>query len=125
MLETVLKAKIHKAVVTESDLDYEGSIAIGKDMMKAGNVRPYEQVYVANFTNGKRWWTYAIEGEDGTIGLNGGSARMGMVGDVIAIFTYVQVDPDEHHCPRVVLLKDGNQVGVVRSGQADGHLPPR
>ena len=115
MLETVLKAKIHKAVVTESDLDYEGSIAIGKDMMKAGNVRPYEQVYVANFTNGKRWWTYAIEGEDGTIGLNGGSARMGMVGDVIAIFTYVQVDPDEEHCPRVVLLKEGNQVDVVLS----------
>ena len=115
MLETVLKAKIHKAVVTESDLDYEGSIAIGKDMMKAGNVRPYEQVYVANFTNGKRWWTYAIEGEDGTIGLNGGSARMGMVGDVIAIFTYVQVDPDEEHCPRIVLLKEGNQVDVVLS----------
>ena len=115
MLETVLKTKIHKAVVTESDLDYEGSIAIGKDMMKAGNVRPYEQVYVANFTNGKRWWTYAIEGEDGTIGLNGGSARMGMVGDVIAIFTYIQVDPHEEHCPRIVLLKEGNQVDVVLS----------
>ncbi len=113
MLETLLKTKIHRAVVTESDLDYEGSIAIGRNLMEAGNIRPYEQVHIANFTNGKRWWTYAIEGEDGTIGLNGGSARMGMVGDIIAIFTYVRVEPEEPHCPRIVLLKDGNQVDVV------------
>lgn len=115
MLETVLKTKIHKAVVTESDLDYEGSIAIGKNMMEAGNVRPYERVYVANFTNGKRWWTYAIPGEEGQIGLNGGSARMGMVGDVVAIFTFVQVTPEEEHCPRIVLLSEGNEVNTVLS----------
>jgi aspartate 1-decarboxylase len=113
MLETILKTKIHKAVVTQADLEYEGSIAIGRNLMEAGNVRPYEQVYVANFTNGKRWWTYAIEGEDGTVCLNGGSARMGMVGDVVAIFSYVQVGPEEVHCPRIVLLKEGNQVDVV------------
>jgi aspartate 1-decarboxylase len=115
MLETFLKAKIHKAVVTEADLEYEGSIAIGKNLLEASGIRPYEQVHIANFTNGRRWWTYAIEGEDGTIGLNGGSARMGMVGDVIAIFSYVQVGPEESHCPRVVLLKDVNQVDVVLS----------
>jgi aspartate 1-decarboxylase len=113
MLETFLKAKIHKAVVTEADLDYEGSIAIGKNLLEASNIKPFEQVHIANFTNGNRWWTYAIEGEDGTIGLNGGSARMGMVGDVIAIFTYVRVGPEEQHSPRVVLLKDGNQVDQV------------
>jgi aspartate 1-decarboxylase len=115
MLETILKSKIHRAVVTEADLDYEGSIAIGKNMLEASGIKPYEQVHIANFTNGKRWWTYAIEGEDGTIGLNGGSARMGVVGDVIAIFSYVQVGPEEHHCPRIVLLKEGNQVNVVLS----------
>jgi aspartate 1-decarboxylase len=113
MLETILKTKIHRAVVTQADLEYEGSIAIGRNLMQAGNIRPYEQVHVANFTNGNRWWTYAIEGEDGTICLNGGSARMGMVGDVVAIFTFAQVGPDEVHCPRVVLLKKGNQVDVV------------
>jgi aspartate 1-decarboxylase len=115
MLETLLKAKIHKAVVTDADLEYEGSIVIGKNLLDASGIRPYEQVHIANFTNGNRWWTYAIEGEDGTIGLNGGSARMGMVGDVIAIFTYVQVETEEPHCPRVVLLKEGNQVDVVLS----------
>jgi len=113
MLETILKAKIHKAIVTQADLEYEGSIAIGKNLLEASGIRPYEQVHIANFTNGNRWWTYAIEGEDGTIGLNGGSARMGMVGDVVAIFAYVQVEPQEDHSPTVVLLKDGNQVDVV------------
>lgn len=113
MLETLLKAKIHKAVVTEADLEYEGSIAIGKNLLAASGIRPYEQVHIANFTNGNRWWTYAIEGEDGTVGLNGGSARMGMVGDVIAIFAYVQVSSEESHCPRVVLLREGNQVDTV------------
>ena len=113
MLETLLKSKVHRAVVTEADLDYEGSIAIGRNLMDAAGIRPYEQVHIANFTNGKRWWTYAIEAEDGTIGLNGGSARMGVVGDVIAIFTYVRVGPDEMHCPRVVLVEEGNRVGTV------------
>ena len=115
MLETVLKAKIHRAVVTESELDYEGSIAIGRDLIEADNIRPYEQVMVANFTNGARWWTYAIPADDGVIGLNGGSARMGVVGDVVAIFTYVHLDPEEEHCPRIVLVKEGNQVDTALS----------
>jgi aspartate 1-decarboxylase len=115
MLETVLKAKVHRAVVTESKLDYEGSIAIGRNLMDAANIRSYEQVMVANFTNGARWWTYAIPAGDGVIGLNGGSARMGVVGDVVAILTFVQVGPEEEHCPRIVLIKEGNLVDTVLS----------
>jgi len=115
MLETVLKAKIHRVVVTEAEFDYEGSITIGRNLMDAAKIRPYEQVMVANFTNGARWWTYAMPADDGIIGLNGGGARMGVVGDVLAIFTYVQVDPEEDHCPRIVLVKEGNQVDTVLS----------
>jgi len=113
MLETFLKAKIHRAVVTESELDYEGSITIGRNLMEAAGIRPYEQVLIANFTNGNRWTTYAIPADDGVIGLNGGGARLGVVGDVVTIFAYVQVDPEEPHCPRVVLVKEGNQVDMV------------
>lgn len=113
MLQTVLKAKIHRAIVTDAELNYEGSIAIGRNLMDAAGIRPYEQVLVANFTNGARLWTYAIPGDDGTIGLRGGSARLGVVGDVVTILTFVMVDPDEDHCPRVVLVKEGNQVDQV------------
>ena len=113
MLETVLKSKIHRAVVTGTQVDYDGSIAIGRNLMEAARIRPYEQVHVANFTNGERWWTYAIEAEDGVIGLKGGSARKGVVGDVVAIFTYVRLGPDEPHSPRVVLVDEGNRVREV------------
>ena len=77
MLETMLKSKIHRAVVTGANFEYEGSIAIGRNLLDAAGIKPYEQVHIANFTNGQRWWTYAIEGEYGEIGLNGGGARMG------------------------------------------------
>ena len=113
MLETILKAKIHRAVVTDTELDYEGSIVIGRNLMDAAGIRPYEQVLVVNFTNGARLWTYAILGDDGAIGLRGGAARLGMEGDVVTILTFAMVGPDEDHCPRVVLVKEGNQVDKV------------
>ena len=113
MLETLLKAKIHGAVVTEADLDYEGSIAIGQNLLDASGIRPYEQVLVANFTNGARWWTYAIPADDGVIGLNGGSARMGVTGDVVAIFAYIQVEAGERFCPKIVLVGEDNTVDKV------------
>jgi aspartate 1-decarboxylase len=115
MLESVLKAKIHRAVVTEASLDYEGSIAISKSLLDASGIRPYEQVLVANFTNGERWWTYAIPADEGVIGLNGGSARMGVPGDVVAIFAYVLLAPEEDHCPRIILVGEGNGVRDVLS----------
>ena len=110
MLESVLKAKIHRAVVTEASLDYEGSIAISKSLLDASGIRHFEQVMVANFTNGERWWTYAIPADQGTIGLNGGSARKGVPGDIVAIFAYILVTPEEDHCPRIVLVGEGNEV---------------
>src|SRR5512136_3093226 len=71
-LETVLKAKLHRLVVTETNLDYEGSIEIGTELMEAAGIRPYEQVLIANFTNGSRAWTYAIPHGKGQVRLNGG-----------------------------------------------------
>ena len=113
MLLNMLKAKIHTVHVTEAELDYEGSIAIGRDLLKAAAIRPYEQVLVANFTNGNRWWTYAIPADPGVIGLNGGSARLGVVGDTLTILTFVQVDPEEDHCPRIVFVDKENRVSEV------------
>ncbi len=113
MLENVLKAKIHRAVVTEVDLGYEGSIAIGRNLLDASTIRPYEQVMVSNFTNGERWWTYAIPAEDGTIGLNGGAARKGITGDIVTIFAFVSVAPGEEICPRIVIVGDGNGVKEI------------
>ena len=110
MLETVLKGKIHRATVTEANLEYAGSIDIASDLMEAEGFRPYEKVMVANFTNGNRWWTYAVPANSGVIGLNGGGARMGVVGDMIAIFSFCQVTPEEDHTPRIILVDGDNQV---------------
>jgi aspartate 1-decarboxylase len=113
MYETVLKAKIHRAVVTMANIDYEGSIDIGQNLMDAAGIRPYERVMVANFTNGERWWTYAIPTDDGKVGLNGGSARKGVVGDIVTIFAYVHVSPEEPVSPRVVIIGDGNSIEEI------------
>jgi aspartate 1-decarboxylase len=110
MLETVMKGKIHRATVTMANLDYEGSIDIATELMDASGIRPYEQVMVANFTNGKRWWTYAVPAGPGVIGLNGGSARQGVVGDLVAIFAFAQVEAGEEAHPRIVLVDEGNAI---------------
>lgn len=113
MLETVLKGKVHRATVTEANLEYEGSIDVGQDLMEAAGIRPYEQVMVANFTNGNRWWTYAVPTEPGRVCLNGGSARLGVVGDIVTIFAYAQVEPEEDVEIRVVLVGPGNSIKDV------------
>jgi aspartate 1-decarboxylase len=81
MLITVCKSKIHRATVTEANLDYEGSITIDSDLMKAADIIPFEKVHVVNITNGNRLETYAIEGKSGSgiICLNGAAAHKGQV----------------------------------------------
>ena len=113
MLESVLKGKIHRVVVTEANLDYEGSIDISRELMDAAGIRPYERVMVANFTNGNRWWTYAIPAGPGVVRLNGGSARMGMKGDIVTIFAFTLVTPEEDLHPRIVLVGEDNVVSEV------------
>ena len=90
MLRLMLRSKIHRATVTEADLNYEGSITIDEDLMRAAGILPYEQVMVSNINNGERFETYVIAGPkgSGTVCLNGPTARKGAVGDKIVVFCY-------------------------------------
>lgn len=94
MQRIFLKSKIHRATITQADLNYEGSITIDEDLMEAANLLEYEKVAVVNNNNGERFETYVIKGERGTgvIGLNGAAARKGMNGDIIIIISYCILD---------------------------------
>jgi aspartate 1-decarboxylase len=97
MLITVCRSKIHRATVTDKDINYVGSITIDTDLMRAADLVPYEKVQVANINNGARLETYVIEGPAGSgeVALNGAAARLAEVGDTIIIIAYGQVDRDE------------------------------
>jgi aspartate 1-decarboxylase len=89
----MLKSKIHRATITHSNLNYDGSISIDKKLMSAAYIYPYEKVDILNINNGERFSTYAVESEiDGEICLNGAAARKGLVGDLIIIITYSLID---------------------------------
>lgn len=91
---TLLKSKIHRAIVTQTELHYEGSITIDSELMDIADIKPYEKVQVVNINNGKRFETYVIEGEKGSkeICLNGAAARLAEKGDRIIILAYIQMD---------------------------------
>ncbi len=114
MLLTFLKSKIHRATITGADVNYEGSITIDEALMQAANILPYEKVLVGNITNGNRFETYAIAGEkgSGTVCLNGATAHLGKEGDVITIFTFVQLKKKEvsAHKPIVVRVDYANRI---------------
>ncbi len=114
MFLTMMKAKLHKATVTMTDLEYEGSIAIDRDLLDRAGILPFEQVDVLNITNGERLTTYAIEAPRGSreFGLNGAAARKAMPGDKIIVVTYAQVPAEEarNYAPTVVLLGKANEV---------------
>jgi|SRR6478672_7185095 len=114
MLVTLMKAKLHRATVTQADLDYEGSIAIDADLLDAAGIFPHEQVDVLNITNGARFTTYAIEAPRGSrvIGVNGAAARLVQKNDKVIIVTYGQMPQEEARqwSPTVVLLDDRNDI---------------
>lgn len=97
MWRYMFKSKIHRATVTEADLNYEGSITIDKTLMDAADILPYERVQVININNGTRAETYVIEGEadSGVICLNGGIARLAQIGDLIIIVSYAMMTGEE------------------------------
>jgi aspartate 1-decarboxylase len=97
MLRSMLKSKIHKATVTEADINYEGSLTIDSRLMEAADLLPFEQIMVYNISNGNRFDTYVIEGErgSGSICLNGAAARKGSPGDLIIIASYGLYSEDE------------------------------
>ena len=114
MQRIMLKSKIHRAVLTGANLDYEGSIAIDPILLEAADILPNEQVQVLNVNNGNRITTYAIVADrgSGTVMLNGPAARSGIVGDVVVILTYANMDTTEltGHVPKIVKVDPHNRI---------------
>ena len=110
MIYTMMHGKIHRATVTEANLEYVGSITIDEDLLEASGILPGERVQIVNNNNGARLETYTIPGErgSGVICLNGAAARAGQKGDAVIIMAYASVTPEEieHHRPKVVFVND-------------------
>lgn len=123
MLVTMLKSKIHRATVTQADLQYAGSLTLDPDLVDAANMLPFERVQVLNLNNGARFETYIILGERGSgiVCLNGPAARLGAPGDIIIALTYVQLDWEEakNHKPKVVHVDGHNRIRAVDSSPDD------
>jgi aspartate 1-decarboxylase len=106
-----MNGKIHRARVTDADLNYVGSISIDPVLLKMADIVPNEQVSVYNLMNGSRFETYAIEGTEGQICLNGAAARLAQVGDLVIIVSYVDIETDElaGHDPNVIVVDEENR----------------
>ncbi len=126
MYITMLKSKIHRATVTQSDLNYVGSITIDKKLMDAANLFEYEKVQIADIDNGNRFETYIIAGEEnsGCICLNGAAAKCVEVGDKIIIMAYAQMTPEENenHFPKVVFVNDNNEITEITTCEKHGEI---
>lgn len=114
MFKTMMKSKIHRATVTESNLHYEGSITIDENLMEQADIIPYEQVQIYNVTNGERFATYAIKGErdSGIICVNGAAAHKARKNDIVIIATYASYDEKElaSFKPKKVYVDDKNKI---------------
>ena len=123
---TVLKGKIHRATVTQAELDYVGSITVDEALMEAAGIVEYEQVQIVDVNNGSRFTTYVIAGERGSglICLNGAAARQVSVGDKVIIMCYAQMTADEAagHSPKVVFVDDNNRVSKITRYEKHGKL---
>jgi len=110
MLIQVCRAKIHRARVTDANLDYEGSISIGPELLSASTIKPFERVQVVNVNNGERFETYVIKGKTGEICLNGPAARLGQKGDLVLIIAYgsVELEAAGGLTPRIVKVDSNN-----------------
>jgi len=113
-MRMMLKSKIHRARVTDANINYEGSITIDRKLMKEADILPYEQVHVLNINNGARFTTYAIEGGKGSgeICLNGAAARLAARGDIVIILTSTQVPEEQtkNHQPKIVHVNEKNEI---------------
>lgn len=114
MMLEILKSKIHRATITESNLHYIGSIGIDEDLMDAANLVEFEKVQVLNINNGERLETYVIKGlrGSGMISLNGAAARKAVAGDLVIIAAFAQMSPEEarNHVPSIVFPDQFNKI---------------
>ena len=121
-----LKSKIHRATVTQAELNYVGSITIDESLMEAAGIIEYEKVQIADVDNGARFETYVIAGEAGSgiICLNGAAARMVSTGDKVIIMSYAQMQPQEvkENPPKVVFVDENNQITSVTRYEKHGVL---
>jgi aspartate 1-decarboxylase len=118
MLVTICKSKIHRATVTEADLNYEGSITIDEKLMDAADILANEKVQVLNLNNGARFETYVLvaEANSGIICLNGPAARLGEVGDLLIIVSYCELEFEEakKYKPKVIHVDEKNKIAKKR-----------
>ena len=118
MNRTLLKSKIHRATVTEADLEYEGSVTIDRDLMDAADFMHYEQVHIFNITNGNRLVTYVIEGERGSgeICVNGAAAHLATKGDLLIIASFSSYSEEEcrSHSPKLVYVDGENKIKEIK-----------
>ncbi|MBQ6530019.1 MAG: aspartate 1-decarboxylase [Clostridia bacterium] len=123
---TMLKGKIHRATVTQAELNYVGSITVDSALLKAAGILEYEKVQVVDIDNGNRLETYTIAGEagSGVICLNGAAARCVDVGDKVIIMAYCNMTPDEAktHKPSVVFVDDENKIKKVSEYEKHGEI---
>jgi aspartate 1-decarboxylase len=112
MLLTFLKSKIHRATVTDADLNYEGSISIDPRLCEAAQLNKFEQVDIYNCNNGARFTTYVIHGKEGEICLNGAAARHVAKGDLVIIACYAQIEAEKatSHKPKLVFVDEKNDL---------------
>lgn len=114
MLRLMLRSKIHRATVTDANLEYDGSLTLDEELLAAAGILPYEQVMVSNLNNGERFETYVIPGRRGSgiVCLNGPTARKGVTGDLIVVFCYEYYNEQElaHYQPTVILVDAKNNV---------------
>ena len=114
----LLKSKIHRAKVTDSKLDYEGSLSIDPALMEQADLLTFEKIDVVNINNGHRFSTYVIKGRPGSgdICLNGGAARLGEIGDYLIIISYIDLPEEEarKHKPIIVLVDDNNTTKSIQ-----------
>jgi len=124
VLITVFKSKIHRATVTEANLNYMGSITIDRALLEASGILPHEKVQIVNNNNGARFETYVIAGprDSGVICLNGAAARLVQPGDTVIIIAYALLTPEEaaHFQPTILMVDGKNRVAEVRCGEAYG-----
>jgi len=117
MQRIFLKSKIHRAVVTQAELNYEGSLTIDMDLLDAAEISVLEKVSVVNINNGERFETYIIPGErgSGVICLNGAAARKVVIGDKIIIMTYCNLSENEiaNHKPKIIIVDDNNKIKQI------------
>ncbi|MCM1008185.1 MAG: aspartate 1-decarboxylase [Ruminococcus flavefaciens] len=123
---SMLKSKIHRAVITQAELNYVGSVTIDEDLMEAAGLYEYEHVHIVNVNSGSRIETYVIAGDrgSGVICLNGAAARSGQKGDTVIIMSYASMSPEESsaHRPKVVFVGDKNEIIKVADYEKHGKL---